>query len=73
MIIPNTWENKIDVPNHQPVVYPFILTQKWSSLRTDRFLSLKHNVSPLDFLMAAWWGAKPLGTYLDWISIVGDA
>ena len=24
MIIPNIWENKIDVPNHQPVMVVFI-------------------------------------------------
>ena len=24
MIIPNIWENKIDVPNHQPVSFPIM-------------------------------------------------
>ena len=25
MIIPNIWENKIDVPNHQPVIVNIII------------------------------------------------
>ena len=70
MIIPNIWENKIDVPNHQPVIYCPI---KAASCGNDILHSAHHPRAQFSF-HHSWFlnlSHKNIGDEPDYTYLVG--